>query len=93
MYGLNIIAADFEFNYLIRIHLALLNESVACDDDEEFPFAVMPVLTFRDAGLADVDAHLTAADGKLCTFLRLFAGRRTESGQYLSGAFFDHRSV
>lgn len=56
---LDLIPAYFKFNHLSGINIALLNQTVTVDNDELFPFAVMPVLTFGDAGFSDIDAHLT----------------------------------
>ena len=52
---LNVVACDFELYHLIGAELALLNEAVTGDHDEELPLGVVPVLAFGDAGLADVD--------------------------------------
>ena len=36
---------------------------MSMNHDKLFPFAVVPMLTFGDAGFADVDAYLTAVFG------------------------------
>ena len=55
--ALDVVARDFKLDDFIRAELALLNEAVTADHDEELPLGVVPVLAFGDAGLADVDAH------------------------------------
>ena len=55
---LDIISVYFKIENLIRVDTALLNQSVAANDDEEFPFGVMSMLAFCDARLAYVDADL-----------------------------------
>ena len=66
--GLDVVAADFKFDGVVGAagggvgaDLAFLDEAVAGDDDEEFPFGVVPVLAFGDAGFGDVDADLAVA--------------------------------
>ena len=53
MDGLDVIAADLPFEYarFRVVQIALLNESVAGDDDEELPFGVVPMLALGDTGL------------------------------------------
>ena len=60
MDGLDLLARDFELPYLVTADAALLDEPAACNDDEEFPLAVMPMLPFRDARPRDVHAELSA---------------------------------
>ena len=36
-------------------YFPLLNQSMAGDNNEEFPFAIVPVLSFGGAGAADID--------------------------------------
>ena len=43
--------------------LAELDEAVARDNDELFPLGVVPMLTFGDTRLRDVDAYLSAVEG------------------------------
>ena len=63
--GLDVIAVNFpseDFAFGV-IEVALLNEAVALDDNELLELGVVPVLTFGDAGLTDVDADLSAVEG------------------------------
>ena len=43
--------------------LAELDEAVARDYDELFPLGVVPMLALGDAGLGDVNTHLSAVEG------------------------------
>ena len=63
--ALDVVARDLELDDLAFwvVKVALLNEAVAADHDEELPLGVVPVLTLGDARLADVDAHLTTIQG------------------------------
>ena len=63
--GLDVVAIDFPFEDFAFgvIEVTLLDEAVAFDDDELLPFGMVPMLTFGDAGLADVDADLSAVEG------------------------------
>ena len=60
--ALDVVARDLEFDDLPFgvVQVALLDEAVTTDHDEELPLGMMPVLPLGDARLADVDAHLTA---------------------------------
>lgn len=60
---LDVVARDLEFDYFVRTDLAFLDQSVTGNDDEKFPFAVMPMLAFGDTRLGDVDAELSAVRG------------------------------
>ena len=57
-----LVSADFKVQHLVASDSTLLDEAVAAHYDEEFPFGVMPVLSFGDARLADVDADLSAVE-------------------------------
>ena len=62
---LYLVAADFiveDFGSGVVL-VAELDESVTADYDELFPLGVVPMLTFGDAGLGDVDAYLSAVEG------------------------------
>lgn len=63
--ALDIVARDLELDDLAFgvVQVALLDEAVATDHDEELPLGVVPVLSLGDARLADVDTHLTAIQG------------------------------
>ena len=63
--ALDIVARDLEFNHLAFwvVEVALLDEAVATDHDEELPLGVVPVLSLGNARLADVDAHLATIQG------------------------------
>ena len=51
MDSLDPVTADLEFDFFIGADLAFLDQPVSGHDHEEFPFAVVPVLPFGDAGL------------------------------------------
>lgn len=63
--ALDVVARDLELDDLAFgvVQVALLDEAVATDHDEELPLGVVPVLTLGDARLADVDADLTTIQG------------------------------
>ena len=61
--GLDFVAADLELDRLAGADAALLDPRAALNNDEELPFGVVPMLTLRDAGLADVDRDLAAIFG------------------------------
>ena len=63
--GLNVVAVNFPFEDFAFgiVEVALLNETVTFDDNELLELGVVPVLTFGDAGFADVDADLTCIEG------------------------------
>ena len=65
VYALDIVARDLEFDHLAFwvVEVALLDEAVTTDHDEELPLGVVPVLSLGNARLADVDAHLTTIQG------------------------------
>lgn len=58
--ALDVVARDLELDHLPFgvVQVALLDEAVATDHDEELPLGVVPVLSLGDARLADVDTHL-----------------------------------
>ena len=58
--ALDVVAAHFKLYDFICAQFAFLNQSMTTNHDEKFPFGIMPMLTFGDARLADVDAYLTA---------------------------------
>ena len=63
--GLDVIAVDFPFeDFALRVVEApLLDEAVALDHDKLLELGVVPVLALGNAGLGDVDAHLTGREG------------------------------
>ena len=63
--ALDVVARDFKLDDLAFrvVEVALLDEAVATDHDEELPLGVVPVLSLGDAWLADVDAHLATIQG------------------------------
>ena len=63
--ALDVVARDLELDHLPFgvVQVALLDEAVATDHDEELPLGVVPVLSLGDARLADVDADLTTIQG------------------------------
>ena len=68
MYGFDPVSADLEIQNLVGINATLLNEAVTAHYYKELPFGVVPVLSLRDAWLADIDADLAAIQGmdKFC---------------------------
>lgn len=63
--ALDVVARDLELDDLALgvVEVALLDEAVTTDHDEELPLGVVPVLALGDAWLADVDAHLATIQG------------------------------
>lgn len=61
--GLDFVTTHLIVEDFVRVLLAELDEAVARDDDELFPLGVVPMLALGDAGLGDVDAHLSAVEG------------------------------
>ena len=47
----DLVAADLKADLFIRVDIALLDQRVTADDDEELPLTVMPMLTLGDTGL------------------------------------------
>lgn len=64
LYCLNLVTADFVFTDFVRTDAAFLNQAMACDNDEEFPLGVMPVLALGNPRFGDVDGKLAAAHTK-----------------------------
>ena len=52
---LNMIAAHLKLDHFIRPDLPLLNQPVPRNYNEKIPLGVVPMLTFRDAGLGNND--------------------------------------
>ena len=65
MYRSYIISAHFPLQHFALgvIQVPLLDKAVAFDHYELLELGVVPVLALGDAGLADVDAHLTGIEG------------------------------
>ena len=63
--ALDVVTSDFKFDNLPFgvVKVALLNQAVATDHDEELPLGVVPMLALGDARLADVDGDLPAVEG------------------------------
>ena len=63
--SLDVVAVNFPFKDFAFgvVEISLLNEAVALNDNELLELGVVPVLTFGDAGLTDVDADLSAVEG------------------------------
>ena len=57
---LDLFTAYFVVQDFIRAFLAHLDEPMAGNHDELLPLRVVPMLSFRDARLGNVDAYLTA---------------------------------
>ena len=62
--ALDVVARDLELDDLPFgvVQVALLDEAMTTDHDEELPLGVVPMLTLGDARLADVDAHLSVVE-------------------------------
>ena len=63
MNRLDLVARNLEGKHLVRSDLALLDPTVARDNDEKFPFRMVPVLALGDARLRNVDRDLAAFFG------------------------------
>ncbi len=61
--GLDFVTTHLVVEDFVGTFLAELDETVARDDDELFPLGVVPMLTFGDTRLRDVDAYLSAVEG------------------------------
>lgn len=61
--GLDFVTTNFIVQHFVCAFLAELDEAVARNDDELFPFGVMPMLSLGDTWLRDVDAYLSAVEG------------------------------
>ena len=87
--GLDVVAIDLPFKHTPQwvVEIALLDESVTFDDDELLPFGVVPMLTFGDAWLADVDGDLTCVEGvhQLCEAATLIDVHLEREGGLLVG--------
>ena len=61
MDSLDVVARNFPLQHfaLRIIEVALLDEAVAFHHNELLELGIVPVLTFGNAGLGDVDAYLT----------------------------------
>ena len=57
----DVVARDLELDDLAFgiVEVALLDETVAADNDEKLPLGIVPMLSLRNSRLADIDAHLT----------------------------------
>ena len=60
---LHLIAGNLKLHRFAGVDVPLLNQAVTCHHDEQLPLGVVPMLSFRDARAADVDAHLPAISG------------------------------
>ena len=61
--GLDPVTTHLVVEDFVGAFLAELDEAVARDDDKLFPLGVVPMLSFGDTGLGDVDAHLSTVEG------------------------------
>ena len=61
MYGFYLLAADLKFHDVLCADLPLTDAPAAGHNDEKLPLGVVPVQTFRHAGLGDIHGKLTAA--------------------------------
>ena len=57
------VSAHFEGNFLSGVDVSLFDQAVSMNNNELLPLAVMPVLAFCNAGLADVNGYLSAVNG------------------------------
>ena len=62
MHRLNFIAANVEVQNFVAANFALLYKPCTRYHYKEFPLAMVPVLTFGNAGFRDVNRSLTAAN-------------------------------
>ena len=62
---LDVVAINFPFqNFSLGIvQIALLDKAMAFHDDELLELRVVPMLSFSDAWLADIDADLATVEG------------------------------
>ena len=60
---LYLVATYFIVQHFVCAFLAELDESVTCHNDKLFPFGIVPMLTFSDTRLGDIDAYLTTVEG------------------------------
>ena len=70
------VSAHFEGNFLSGVDVSLFDQAMSMNNNELLPLAVMPVLTFRNAGLADVNGYLSTVNG-VQSFQMLWLTRRT----------------
>ena len=61
--SLNLIPRNVKLHCFSSVDVPLLDQTVTSNYDEQLPLGVVPVLPLRDAGLTDIDAHLTAIGG------------------------------
>ena len=59
-YSLDVIPVNLVLLYLASLKIPLLNLPMAFDHNENFIFAIVPMLAFGDSGFTYVDAHLSA---------------------------------
>ena len=63
VYTLNIFPAHLELYHFIRVNLTLLYQSMTSHNNKELPLSMVPMLTFGNTRLADIDRHLSAIEG------------------------------
>lgn len=61
--GLDFVTTHLVVEDFVGTFLAELDEAVARNDNKLFPLGVVPMLTFGDTRLRDVDAYLSAVEG------------------------------
>ena len=87
--GLDVVAVNFPFEDFAFgvVEVALLDKAVTFDHNELLELGVVPVLTFCDAGLADVDADLTCIEGvhKFCEAASVIDVHLQREGSLLIG--------
>ena len=60
IHGFRLISPYLKLNHFLTADLSLLDETMPAYDNEDLPFAVVPVLPFDLAGLGNIDGELTA---------------------------------
>ena len=60
--SLNLISGNFKIQHIVASDSSLLDKSMSAYDDEEFPFCVVPMLSFGDSWLGYIYADLSAIE-------------------------------
>ena len=63
MDALDIVTTHLKFNDFICTQFTFLNQAMTGYYNEQLPLGVLSVLSFGDARLTDIDAHLTCIEG------------------------------
>ena len=62
MNSFNLVSTDFKIEDFIRVKTTLLNQTMARDNNKEFPFGIVPMLPLCNAWLTDIDAYLSTVE-------------------------------